>query len=196
MSEQNNRPTPDILDEATGALRDAPVPAGPPADLTAATVAAITNRLAGTVPSEPARRQKRRRIMRYWGLGTAAAVVAIATAAGVLLLGGTSAAARVQKALDNAAKAKSVRLVNKLDRDGKLETVMTMYVQTERSRWDINCTYPERNATSNRHQGQAGTHLNHKEKTAHRDGWEPPARRGQAARSVLQPLGVSAKSRI
>ena len=47
MSEQNSRPTPDPLDEAAGALRDAPVPAGPPPELTAATVAALKNRLAG-----------------------------------------------------------------------------------------------------------------------------------------------------
>ena len=73
MSEANSRPTPDILDEATGALRDAPVPAGPSADLAAATVAALNNRLAGAVPSEQFRRERRRRIMRYVGFTTAAA---------------------------------------------------------------------------------------------------------------------------
>jgi outer membrane lipoprotein-sorting protein len=114
MSDLNHQPTPDILDQATEALRDAPVPAGPPADLTAATLAAVHNRLAGAVPVELARHQRRRRIMRYVGFGTATvatvAAVAIATVAALVWSGG-SAAAHVQKALDNAERAKSVKVI-------------------------------------------------------------------------------------
>jgi outer membrane lipoprotein-sorting protein len=113
VSEENSRPTPDILDEATRALRDAPVPAGPPVDLTAATVAAVKNQLAGIVPSEQARRERRRRIMRYIGFGTAtAATLAIVTLAGVTWLGSGRAIA-FEKVLDKVKQAESVTFVEK-----------------------------------------------------------------------------------
>jgi outer membrane lipoprotein-sorting protein len=131
VSETNNRRASDILDEATGALRDAPCPAGPPADLTAGTVAAVKNRLAGTAPaSELARRQRRRRVMRYLSFGTAAAV--ILGLAGLLWFGGPSATARVHKAMDEAAKAKSVRVVQKIDG----ETVSTTHYRGDNVRFE------------------------------------------------------------
>jgi outer membrane lipoprotein-sorting protein len=109
MSETNHRPTPDILGEATAALRAAPVPAGPPAELAAATAAAIQNRLAGVVPAEAARLQRRRRIMRYVRYGSAVAVAAgLLVAVGVIGFGGGSASA-FDKAADKAAAAKSAR---------------------------------------------------------------------------------------
>ena len=110
MSEQNSRPTPDILDEATGALRDAPTPPGPPPGLIAATGAAINNRLAGSVPREQIRRERRRRLMRYAGFTTAAAVV-LGTAA-FLWLGGNRAVA-LDKVLDKVKQAESVTFVEK-----------------------------------------------------------------------------------
>jgi outer membrane lipoprotein-sorting protein len=71
--------------------------------------------------------------MRYVGYTTAtAAAVGLATLAGVLWLGGTSAAARVQKALDNAAKAKSVKVTAMLTNaevPGKMTHVQTMFRQ-------------------------------------------------------------------
>lgn len=130
MSDTNHQPTPDILDTAIGALRDAPVPAGPSADLATATVAAVHNRLAGAVPSELARQQRRRRIMRYIGYGTATAVVvAVATAAGILWFGGGSATAHFQKALDNAERAKSVKVTMTIENGGKVTHVGTLYRQ-------------------------------------------------------------------
>jgi outer membrane lipoprotein-sorting protein len=69
--------------------------------------------------------------MRYAGYATAAAVVA-ATLVGVLGLGSSSAAARVQKALDNAAKAKSVKVTAMLinvETEGKMTHVQTMFRQ-------------------------------------------------------------------
>ena len=51
MSELNHQPTPDTLDQATAAIRDATVPAGPPADVTAATLAAIDSRLTLSRPA-------------------------------------------------------------------------------------------------------------------------------------------------
>jgi len=110
VSQQNSRPTPDILKQATEALRDAPVPAGPPPELAAATVAAIHNRLAGAVPSEQVRRERRRRIMRYVGFSTAAAVV-LGTAA-FLGLGGSRAVA-LDRVLDKVKQAESVKFVER-----------------------------------------------------------------------------------
>jgi outer membrane lipoprotein-sorting protein len=65
--------------------------------------------------------------MRYIGYGTAtAAAVAVATAAGVLWLGGSPAAASFRQALDNANTAKSVRIVSR-DPEGKVD--MVVYIQ-------------------------------------------------------------------
>lgn len=128
MSEVNDRPTPDALEDATGALRGAPVPAGPSTELSAATVAAIQTRLAGAPPASELARRRRRKIMRYIGFGTAtAAAVAVATAAGILWFGG-SAAAHVQKAIDNAEKATSVKVTMTIENKGKVE-VRTLYRQ-------------------------------------------------------------------
>src|SRR5262245_44776710 len=89
MSERNSQPTLDVLDQATEELRDAPIPAGPPAVLTTAAVAAINHRLAGAVPGELASRQRGRRVVRYIGYGSAVAfagvfVLALAAGAGVM----------------------------------------------------------------------------------------------------------------
>ena len=54
-------------------LRAAPVPAGPPAELAAATVAAVARRLPAAVPSQLAYQSRRRTIMRYIGYGSTAA---------------------------------------------------------------------------------------------------------------------------
>jgi len=113
VSEANNCRPPDPLDEATSALREIIVPPGPRQELTTATVAAVNNRLAGTtLAGEFAHRQRRRKLMRYIGYGTAIVIV-VATAAAVFWFSGSSAAAKVQKARDTAAKAKSVRVVVK-----------------------------------------------------------------------------------
>jgi outer membrane lipoprotein-sorting protein len=120
VSELNSRPTPDTLEDATGALREAPVPPGPPPELVAATVALIHNRLAGAVPAEQVRRERRRRIMRYASFTTAAAV--ILGTAGVLWFGGTSAAA-FQKAIEKARRAESVGYTQRLAVEGIPEQV-------------------------------------------------------------------------
>lgn len=109
MSDTNHRPQPDVLNQAVEALRDAPTPAGPPADLTAATLAAIENRLRGTVPSETARQlQRRARVMRYVRFGSLATAAAIVLGVGALLLNPRPAVA-MDKVLDKAAQADAVR---------------------------------------------------------------------------------------
>ena len=131
MSELNSRPTPDALDEATGALREAPVPPGPPPELAAATVALISNRLAGAVPAEQVRRERRRRIMRYAGFTTATAgAVALAV---VLWSPGRSGAAMFERAMENAEKANSLR-AKITTTAGEMTFEMKMYGQGERFR--------------------------------------------------------------
>jgi hypothetical protein len=106
MSEHNSRPTPpDVLEQATAALRGAPVPAGPPAALAAATVAAVQDRLARAEP----RTLNRRRVMRIIGYGSLATAAAVAL--GVGLTGGTASA--LDKAADKAAAADAVTYVAK-----------------------------------------------------------------------------------
>lgn len=109
MTDSNHRPHPDALERATEALRDAPVLAGPPADLTAATIAAVQNRLPGTVPGEPAQPLSRRaKVMRYIRYGSLATAAAVLVTVGVFALGGNRAAA-MDKVLEKAAKADTVR---------------------------------------------------------------------------------------
>jgi outer membrane lipoprotein-sorting protein len=112
MSDANSRPTPDPLDRATGALRDAPIPPGPPAELTAVTAAAMKNRLAGAVPaSELARKQRRRMMMRYIGFGSVtAATVAVVTTAALFWFGGNQAVA-LDKVLEKVKQAESATFV-------------------------------------------------------------------------------------
>lgn len=134
MSDLNGQPPPDPLERATAALRDAPVPPGPPDDLTAATVAAVHTRLAALGAARRQQRQRRRRIMRYAGFGTAAAA---AVAVAVTLWPGGSAAADVDKALDKAEKATSVKVRMTQERDGKVENVRTVVRQGDAVRAEI-----------------------------------------------------------
>lgn len=134
MSESNSRPPADPLAAAVSVIRDAPTPPGPPPELTAATLAAVGNRLAGLAPN-PGRTARRRKIMRYVGFGTAtAAAVAVAVTAGMFWSGGASAATRVQKALDNAAKAKSVTITATVENGGKVTHVRRVYRQGDKIR--------------------------------------------------------------
>jgi hypothetical protein len=109
MSDTNHRPRSDVLNQAVEALRDAPTPAGPPADLTAATLAAVENRLRGTVPSETARQlQRRATVMRYVRFGSLATAAAVLVGVVALLLNPRPAVA-MDKVLDKAAQADAVR---------------------------------------------------------------------------------------
>lgn len=110
MSESNSCPRPDLLDLAIGELRDAPTPDGPRGKLTSATILALKNRLAGAVPGDLAHQRRRRRIMRYVGYGSAAAVaVGVLVATGLFVTGGRTAEAAFLRAMDKAAKAETVR---------------------------------------------------------------------------------------
>jgi outer membrane lipoprotein-sorting protein len=97
----------DALEQATRALRDAPVPAGPPPRLVASTLEALQSLNAS--PDDVLRRERRRimfRIARYGGLAAAVALLAVAAAIFWLLdrAGGPAFADVVQ----NVTKAKSV----------------------------------------------------------------------------------------
>jgi outer membrane lipoprotein-sorting protein len=119
VNDDNHRLEPDVLVQAVRALRDAPIPAGPPAELTAATFAAIRERLAGIVPSESARQlQRRRRIMRYLSFG-ACSTAAVALVGVLILLTGNSSAIAFEKVRERVEKVDSVTYVDtQVDRHG------------------------------------------------------------------------------
>jgi outer membrane lipoprotein-sorting protein len=131
MTDENRRPEPDILEQATGALRDAPVPGGPPPALTAATVAAVQSRLATVRPAD----DRRRKIMRYvrYSSGLAAAV-AVATVAGVLWTPRESAASEFRRAMDKAAQAETMTAHCPAAENGGLE--WKIYVRGQQIRCD------------------------------------------------------------
>jgi outer membrane lipoprotein-sorting protein len=110
VSGQDQRPTSDLVDQAADtlrqALRDTPVPAGPPDDLAAATIEALRSR--GS-PPDAARRGGRRaivRLARYGGLAAAALLLAAAGAS--LWLLDRSAPPAFGQVVDNVKKARSV----------------------------------------------------------------------------------------
>ena len=108
MNDDNHRPEPDVLDQAVRELRDAPIPTGPPVERIAATLAAIQNRLAGTVPSEPTRQlQRRRRLMRYIRYG-AFSTAAAALVGVLILLSGPGPVVAIEKVRDEVKKVDSV----------------------------------------------------------------------------------------
>src|SRR5262245_27142925 len=106
MTDSNHRPEPDYLEDAIGALRAAPIPACPSAELAAATVAAAQVRSTGSPPVEPARhRLSRRTVMRYLSYGSAATAAAALVA--LWLFGGSAVA--LDDALKRVEAAKTVR---------------------------------------------------------------------------------------
>lgn len=124
MNSDHRRPEPDGLEQAVGALRDAPIPAGPPAELTAATLAAIRERLAGIVPSESARQlQRRRRIMRYLRIG-AFSTAAAALVGTLILLTGNGSAIAFEKVREKVKGVDSVTYVDtQVDPNGYITEV-------------------------------------------------------------------------
>jgi hypothetical protein len=116
VSDTPDRPTPDVLDQATEAQRAAPVPAEPPEDLVAATVAAIDNRFTRVGPDTPAdARKRRKRLMRILTFGGVSVGTAVAVLAIVFGSAGGSAADEVKKALRKAEQAKSIRMLVEVD---------------------------------------------------------------------------------
>ncbi len=137
MNNDHRRPEPDGLNQAVGALRDAPIPAGPPAELTAATLAAIRERLAGIVPSESARQlQQRRRIMRYLRIGAFSATAATFVGAMILLTWNGSAIA-FEKVREKVKKVDSVTYVDtQVDPQGYTKEVR-YYNRGKQSRMEL-----------------------------------------------------------
>jgi hypothetical protein len=110
MSENDQKPVDDVLDQAVREFKDCRVPVGPATELVASTVAAI-NLLPTTAKSAPAD-ERRKRIMRYLRNGSGAAAAALlAIVAGIYWLDKIPAEASYQKALEKAEQAKSFRAV-------------------------------------------------------------------------------------
>jgi hypothetical protein len=110
--EQDRTPPDDLLDRAVRALRDGGPPAGPPPELVASTVAAMSQ---SRVASQSARADERRkRIMRYVRYSSAAAAVALVLLGGlaVVLWQGTPSVA-LADVVKAAQKHKLVRYQTK-----------------------------------------------------------------------------------
>jgi outer membrane lipoprotein-sorting protein len=136
MCERNNRP--DILEQATRALQDAPAPNGISPELVAATVAAIEKQLAPIVPMESVRDTRRKKIMRYLRYGSLTALAAsVAIALGVLLLFGDNRAVALDKILDKIEKAETVQYTANEKLGDFPETTMQLLVKGPKARIEI-----------------------------------------------------------
>jgi hypothetical protein len=95
MTEPNSRPPADLLDEAAASLRNAPIPAGPPAELIASTTQAL--RQAAGLPEQGRRPTRRNLMFRTARLGPIAVGAAILLALGAFFaLPGRKASADVE----------------------------------------------------------------------------------------------------
>jgi hypothetical protein len=101
-----------VLDRAAAALRDMPVPDGPPPHLVASTVEALHSLARTQTVRVNERRKMMFRIARYGGV--AAAVVFLAVLAGRLLPVNRTAALAFSDVVENVKKAKSVTFVTKI----------------------------------------------------------------------------------
>ena len=81
MIDQNQQPTPDILDRATEALRTAPISGSPPPRLVAETIAALQPlAVPSNTPQLQQRRQRMFRVARYSGVAAAILLLAFGAA--------------------------------------------------------------------------------------------------------------------
>lgn len=128
MNDSNKDTTFDAVDRAAASLREKPIPAGPSEQLMADTVSLVTNQASAILSSELRLKQRRNRLMKRIGIGTAAAAVVISLSV-AYLGGGSSAYANFQKVLDNAEKAASVKMVVAVENNGKLDYTQTFYRQ-------------------------------------------------------------------
>jgi hypothetical protein len=95
MTEHNSREPADLLDRAVAALRTAPVPAGPPAELVASTTRALQQ--TGLAPEPCGRPSRRNRMFRIARLGSIAVAATMLLALGVFFfLHRTAASAEVE----------------------------------------------------------------------------------------------------
>jgi hypothetical protein len=112
MTEHNEQPTMDLLDQAVRALRDEAVPEGPPAQVVASTVEALQTT---TASPEVVRLLQTRRLMiriaRYGSIATAAAV--LLALGGVMLLH-RNAALAFGEVVERVKEAKSVTFITKM----------------------------------------------------------------------------------
>jgi outer membrane lipoprotein-sorting protein len=135
MTERNERPELDVLDQAVAGLRNVHVPDGPTAQLRASTVEALH---ALTSPPDtirlPTRRKLMFRIIRY---GAVAAAVVLIALAGVLALIDRHASRGFAQVVDNVNKAKSVSFVVKQKIGDQPELESRVFIQGDMFRYEI-----------------------------------------------------------
>jgi outer membrane lipoprotein-sorting protein len=111
MTDRDEQPT-DILNRALAALRDEPIPEGPPPELAASTLEALRNKGQTEEVWAHPRRKLMFRIARYSGI--AAAVASVAAIIGWLILMDRTASLAFADVIEKVKNAESVSFVTKI----------------------------------------------------------------------------------
>jgi len=136
MIDRDDRRPGDVLDRATEALRDAPVPDGPPPQLGASTVEALKS---SKTPPDVVRREQRRKLMsriaRYGAAVAAAALLVVLV--GYFWFTDRGAGFAFADVIENVRKAESVSFVLKQKLGGQPVITARMYIQGQGFRMDM-----------------------------------------------------------
>jgi outer membrane lipoprotein-sorting protein len=136
MTDRNEHQPVDVLDRATGALRDTFIPDGPSPQLAASTVEALQS---ASIPPDVVRLMERKRKMfRFMRLsGAAAAVVLVAIFAAWLLLMDRTAVFAFADVVEKVKNAKSVTFVLKSEIGSQPAMLQNFYIQGTAYRMEI-----------------------------------------------------------
>jgi len=143
MNDRNHDQPDELLNRATAALRSAPVPSGPPAELVRATIERLTTTTTSPAPLQldeskvrlAERKAKMLRIARY---STAlAAGLLVAVVLGALALMNQTTPAAFAGMLENVRQAESVTFTNKQKIGSGPAMEVKGYLQREHFRWEL-----------------------------------------------------------
>jgi outer membrane lipoprotein-sorting protein len=135
MSERNERHDPKVVHRAIEALRVAPTPAGPPADIVASTIEALNS---ATLSPDTVRLRERRKIMFRIGYSTGAAAALVAIVVSTVWLMDRNASIGLAQVIDNVQRAKSVTFVLKQKLGSQPELESRMFIKGEFFRYELN----------------------------------------------------------
>ncbi|HWY86618.1 MAG TPA: hypothetical protein VNX28_07835 [Gemmataceae bacterium] len=132
MNERNERHEIDMVDRATAALRDAPIPEGPPPQLAASTTLKLQ-----ALTTSPNRLQRRNRVATIVRYCAAAAATLLVVLGGAFWLIDRNATFTFAQVVDKVSKAKSVSFVvhQKIGKHPELET--RVFIRGDVVRYEI-----------------------------------------------------------
>jgi hypothetical protein len=127
-------PNKDRLEWAIEALKQNRIPDGPPAELVASTIDAVTSSVSSTNQTQ----MRRKWLMRIAGLsGMAAAIALVVLFVGSFFLVDRSATYGFADVIENVKKAKSVILMSKTKIGNQPEFEFTWYIQDDHLRMEV-----------------------------------------------------------